>query len=89
MKRCYKDSATNIGRASLLSLDDLQNAGSSTVEFLHFLSRRLSGDRLLVMGGRTTPDQVTDQMWWFTPRTGRWTRAGTLPYPVADAPATL
>ena len=44
------------------------------------------GDRLLVMGGRTSPDAVTDRMWWYAPRTGAWTRAGRLPYPVADAP---
>ena len=44
------------------------------------------GHRLLVMGGRTSPDAATDQMWWYSPRTGSWTRAGTLPYPVADAP---
>ena len=44
------------------------------------------GDRLLVMGGRTSPDAVTDRMWWYDTRTGAWTRAGRLPYPVADAP---
>ncbi|MDX6326585.1 MAG: hypothetical protein QOK15_2939 [Nocardioidaceae bacterium] len=47
------------------------------------------GGRLLVMGGRTTPDSVTDQMWWFDPRTRGWRRAGTLPYPVADAPSVV
>lgn len=45
------------------------------------------GGRLLVMGGRTTPDRVTGAMWWFDPRTRSWTRAGHLPYPVADAPS--
>ena len=25
-------------------------------------------------------------MWWYDTRTGAWTRAGRLPYPVADAP---
>jgi len=44
------------------------------------------GPRLLVLGGRTSPDTVTAQMWWYAPRTGTWTRAGQLPYPVADAP---
>lgn len=44
------------------------------------------GDRLLVMGGRTAPHTVTDRMWWFDTATGRWTPAGRLPYPVADAP---
>lgn len=44
------------------------------------------GHRLLVMGGRTSPDAVTDRMWWYDTRTGAWTRAWRLPYPVADAP---
>lgn len=33
----------------LLFLDDLHLAGSSTLEFLHFLARRAAGSRLLVM----------------------------------------
>lgn len=45
------------------------------------------GDRLLVMGGRTAPEAVTDRMWWFDLRTHRWSHAGKLPYPVADAPS--
>lgn len=45
----------------------------------------VAGGRLLVMGGRTGPDAVTDAMWWFDPAHGRWHRAGRLPYPVADA----
>jgi hypothetical protein len=44
------------------------------------------GTHLLVMGGRTSPDTVTSQMWWFTPGAGTWTSAGRLSYPVADAP---
>lgn len=43
------------------------------------------GPRLLVLGGRTAPDAVTGRMWWFDTRTGGWSRAGRLPYPVADA----
>ena len=34
----------------LLALDDLQNAGRSTIEFLHYLRRRLVRDRLLILG---------------------------------------
>jgi Kelch motif protein len=45
--------------------------------------------RLLVMGGRTAPDAVTDALTWYDPRTHRWSRAGHLPYPVADAPAVV
>jgi len=45
------------------------------------------GDRLLVMGGRTAPQGVTDRMWWFDLGTHRWSHAGHLPYPVADAPS--
>jgi AAA ATPase domain len=33
----------------LLALDDLHQAGASTLELLHFLLRRLAGDRLLVV----------------------------------------
>jgi N-acetylneuraminic acid mutarotase len=47
------------------------------------------GRRLLVVGGRTAPDTVTRQMWWFDPGTARWTAAGTLPYPVADASSVV
>ncbi|GAB3777045.1 Kelch repeat-containing protein [Nocardioides ungokensis] len=43
------------------------------------------GHRLLVLGGRTAPEETTAQMWWYSLRTGAWTRAGRLPYPVADA----
>jgi N-acetylneuraminic acid mutarotase len=45
------------------------------------------GDRMLVLGGRSAPRTVTDQMWWYEPAGGGWTRAGRLPYPVADAPS--
>jgi hypothetical protein len=43
------------------------------------------GGRLLVIGGRTRPDRVTDAMWWYRPGTRHWTSAGRLPRPVADA----
>ncbi len=33
----------------LLFLDDLQNAGSSTVELLHFLARRIGGARVVIL----------------------------------------
>jgi DNA-binding SARP family transcriptional activator/tetratricopeptide (TPR) repeat protein len=36
-------------RPVLLVLDDLHNAGLATVEFLHFLSRRIARSRLLVL----------------------------------------
>jgi DNA-binding SARP family transcriptional activator len=36
-------------RPLLLVLDDLQLAGASTLELLHFLLRRLAGDRVLVL----------------------------------------
>jgi N-acetylneuraminic acid mutarotase len=45
------------------------------------------GNRMLVLGGRSAPRTVTDQMWWYDPARGSWTRAGRLPYPVADAPS--
>jgi N-acetylneuraminic acid mutarotase len=42
------------------------------------------GDRVLLMGGRTTPSRQTDAMWWFRPATRRFRRAGRLPYPLSD-----
>jgi N-acetylneuraminic acid mutarotase len=45
------------------------------------------GNRILLAGGRTTVDNVTDRMWWFTPATGRVTPAGHLPAPLADSAA--
>jgi hypothetical protein len=43
------------------------------------------GSRILLVGGRVTPDQQTAAMWWFDPATGRFTHAGTLPHPLSDA----
>jgi N-acetylneuraminic acid mutarotase len=43
------------------------------------------GSRILLMGGRVTPDRQTDAMWWLDPASGRFTRAGTLPHPLSDA----
>ncbi len=41
-------------RPLLLVVDDLQNAGQSTVEALHFLASRLSGHRVLVVAAERT-----------------------------------
>lgn len=46
------------------------------------------GTRILLMGGRVTPDQQTDAMWWFDPATHRFTRAGHLPVGLSDAAVT-
>jgi hypothetical protein len=43
------------------------------------------GGRILLMGGRTSPDRQTAAMWWFDPATAGFSRAGTLPEPVSDA----
>jgi hypothetical protein len=43
------------------------------------------GSRILLMGGRVTPDRQTAAMWWFDPETGRFTRAGRLPRGLSDA----
>jgi N-acetylneuraminic acid mutarotase len=43
------------------------------------------GGRILLMGGRVTPDTQTGAMWWFDPATARFTRAGALPHPLSDA----
>ena len=43
------------------------------------------GGRILLVGGRTGPDSVTDRMWWFDPATRRFEPAGRLPRPLADS----
>jgi hypothetical protein len=43
------------------------------------------GGRILLMGGRVTPDRQTGAMWWFDPARARFTRAGALPHPLSDA----
>ena len=43
------------------------------------------GSRILLVGGRVSPDQQTAAMWWFDPATGRFTHAGSLPRPLSDA----
>ena len=43
------------------------------------------GGRILLMGGRVTPDRQTAAMWWFDPKTGRFTPAGSLPKAISDA----
>jgi hypothetical protein len=43
------------------------------------------GSRILLMGGRVSPDRQTGAMWWFDPGTGRLSGAGSLPVPLSDA----
>ena len=43
------------------------------------------GGRILLMGGRVAPDRQTAAMWWFDPKTGRFTPAGSLPKAISDA----
>ena len=43
------------------------------------------GSRILLVGGRTGTDTLTDAMWWFDPATKTFTRAGRLPIPLADS----
>jgi N-acetylneuraminic acid mutarotase len=43
------------------------------------------GSRILLVGGRVSPDRQTDAMWWFDPASGRFTRAGRLPVALSDA----
>ncbi|GCD92252.1 hypothetical protein NLS1_42580 [Nocardioides sp. LS1] len=47
------------------------------------------GERVLVVGGRLTQDRVTGRMWWFDPRTRRFSPAGRLPTPLADSAAAV
>ncbi|GAA3649824.1 hypothetical protein GCM10022237_06940 [Nocardioides ginsengisoli] len=43
------------------------------------------GTRILIVGGRTGRDSITDQMLWFDPVAGTVRPAGRLPGPLADA----
>ena len=42
-------------------------------------------DRVLLMGGRTSPTRQTATMWWFSPKTRTWAHAGNLPAATSDA----
>ncbi len=73
----------------VLSIDTRTGAVARAGRMPHPLGHEavvVVGDRLLVMGGRTGPDTVTDRMWWFDTRSGAWSHAGRLPFPLADAP---
>lgn len=43
------------------------------------------GNRILLVGGRSSTTSITRQMWWFDPATRRFTSAGRLPVPLADS----
>jgi N-acetylneuraminic acid mutarotase len=43
------------------------------------------GGRILIAGGRTGPDTVTDRMWWFDPTSRTVRSAGHLPQALADS----
>src|SRR4051794_26196484 len=46
-----------------------------------------SATGVLLVGGRTTGGRIIGRMWWFRPETARFTAAGRLPTPLADAGA--
>jgi N-acetylneuraminic acid mutarotase len=46
------------------------------------------GDRILLMGGRVSPDRQTARMWWFDPAARSFSPAGHLPVPLSDAAVT-
>jgi hypothetical protein len=46
------------------------------------------GSRVLLMGGRVSPDRQTAAMWWFDPATARFAPAGRLPVALSDAAVT-
>jgi Kelch motif len=50
----------------------------------HAMAARIGG-RVLLVGGRVAPDRQTSAVWWFDPRTRRFTPAGSLPRPLSDA----
>jgi N-acetylneuraminic acid mutarotase len=43
------------------------------------------GPRILIAGGRTAANAVSDRLWWFDTRTAAVTAAGRLPHPLADS----
>jgi N-acetylneuraminic acid mutarotase len=51
-------------------------------------SAMVLGDRVLVVGGRTSSDVLSDRMWWFDTVTHTFARAGRLPTPLADSAVT-
>ncbi|HEX7149669.1 MAG TPA: BTAD domain-containing putative transcriptional regulator, partial [Actinomycetota bacterium] len=68
----------------LLVVDDLHLAGASTLELLHFLLRRLAGDRVLVAG--TVRDEEGAEVLSTLAEAGRVLELGSLP---AEAVAEL
>jgi hypothetical protein len=46
------------------------------------------GGRILLMGGRLSPDRQTSAMWWFDRATAHFSRAGNLPRPLSDSAVT-
>ncbi len=58
--------------------------GRLPVPLGHAMAVRV-GTRILLMGGRVTPDRQTAQMWWFDPSTTHFTPAGRLPVALSDA----
>ncbi len=58
--------------------------GHLTVPVGHAMAATV-GSRILLMGGRVSPDRQTGAMWWFDPGTGRLSGAGSLPVPLSDA----
>jgi hypothetical protein len=59
--------------------------GRLPVPLGHAMAAYVGGGRILLMGGRVTPDRQTDAMWWYDPGTGHFTRAGRLPTVLSDA----
>jgi N-acetylneuraminic acid mutarotase len=59
-------------------------AGHLPVPLGHSIAVHL-GNRVLLVGGRTTASRATARMWWFRPDTARFTAAGRLPTPLADS----
>src|SRR4051794_27122625 len=70
---------------------DLRTGRASVAHHLpiplgHSAAVRL-GDRVLLVGGRTTGGRTIGRMWWFRPEISGFTAAGRLPTPLADAEA--
>src|SRR4029078_12853523 len=73
----------NIPRRDLAT-GGVQPAGPLPVPLGHAMAATIGG-RILLMGGRVTPDSQTAGMWGFDPATARFPRAGRLPEALSDA----
>jgi N-acetylneuraminic acid mutarotase len=69
-----------------LATGHVSQAGRLPIPLGHGMAAAV-GSRILLMGGRDSPEHQTDALWWFDPATHRFRKAGRLPFPLSDAAA--